>query len=314
VIDVHAHYLPDGYRAALLSTGYGEPDGMPQVPEWSATEHLAMMGRLGIDTALLSISSPGVQLGESVNATDLAREVNEEGHRLTVDHPDRFGLLASLPLPDVDAAMAEIAYCCDRLSVAGFTSLTNVDGRYLGDPDFTGVLDELDRRNARLFVHPTSPPCWQQTSFARPRPMLEFLFDTTRAIVDLVLTGAIAKHPNLEVIVPHAGAVLPLVADRVAAFSLVLQVDPVVDVQRDLGRLHYDLAGFPVPRQLEALLTVTERDHLHYGSDYPFTPEFVVSIARDRLAEPEGLLADLRANTERLFPAFSQAQRSQEPR
>jgi predicted TIM-barrel fold metal-dependent hydrolase len=286
---------------------------MPQIPQWSAAEHLAVMDRLGIETALLSISSPGVQLGGPIDAVELARAVNESGHRLAVEHPGRFGLLASLPLPDVGAAIAEIAHCCDDLDVAGFTALTNIDGRYLGDPEFTPVFDELDRRNARLFIHPTSPPCWQQTSFERPRPMLEFLFDTTRAVVDLVLSGVIAKHPNLEVIVPHAGAVLPLVSDRVAAFSLLLQVDPAVDVQRDLARLHYDLAGFPVPRQLDSLLTITAREHLHYGSDYPFTPEFVVEIARDRLAEQADLLTSLRANTQLLFPHLSSST-SQEPR
>jgi hypothetical protein len=94
---------------------------------------------------------------------------------------------------------------------------------------------------------------------------------------------------------------------------LLLQVDPAVDVQRDLARLHYDLAGFPVPRQLDSLLTITAREHLHYGSDYPFTPEFVVEIARDRLAEQADLLTSLRANTQLLFPHLSSST-SQEPR
>ena len=305
MIDVHAHYVPDSYRAALLANGHGEPDGFPQIPAWSAEEHVAAMDRLGIATSLLSISSPGVHFGDGATAVDLAREVNEAGRRTTVDHPGRFGLLASLPLPDVDAALAEIAYCCDRLDVAGFAVLTNVGGTYLGDPAFAPVFRELDRRNARLFIHPTSPPCWEHTSFGRPRPMLEFFFDTTRTIVDLVLNGTIAKHPGVEVIVPHAGATLAMVADRVAVFSLLLEVDPAVDVHRDLSRLHFDLAGFPLPRQLDALLTLTTRQHLHYGSDYPFTPEFAAAMAAERLAEQPGLLAALRANTERLFPTIS---------
>jgi predicted TIM-barrel fold metal-dependent hydrolase len=138
--------------------------------------------------------------------------------------------------------------------------------------------------------------------------MLEFLLDTTRAVVDLVLGGVVAGHPGIELIVPHAGAALPMVADRVGIFSLLLDVDPSVDVLRDLGRLHFDLAGFPIPRQLDALLTLTTLDHLHYGTDYPFTPEFAAEAARDRLgevADPSGLLDLLRANTERLFPALA---------
>ena len=210
---------------------------------------------------------------------DLAREVNEDGRRAVVDHPGRFGLFASLPLPDVDAAIAEIAYCCDRLDVAGFALLTNIGGTYLGDQAFEPVFRELDRRGARLFIHPTSPACWEHTSLGRPRPMLEFFFDTTRAVVDLVLNGTVAHHPEIEFLIPHAGATLPMVADRVSVFSLLLAVDPAVDVLRDLGRLHFDLAGFPLPRQLDALLTLTTLEHLHYGSDYPFTPEFVAAMA-----------------------------------
>jgi predicted TIM-barrel fold metal-dependent hydrolase len=131
--------------------------------------------------------------------------------------------------------------------------------------------------------------------------MLEFFFDTTRAVVDLVLNGTIARSPNLEVIVPHAGATLPLVADRVSAFAFLLA--PEVDVPRDLGRLHFDLAGFAVPRQLDALLTLTTLDHLHYGSDFPFTPEFVVAAAAERIDGVDALVDALRSNTARLFPA-----------
>ena len=304
-IDVHAHYLPPPYRAALVAAGHGHPDGFPHVPDWSAEEHLAVMDRLGIATSLLSVSSPGVHFGDAAAARDLAREVNEIGRRAVVDHPGRFGLLASLPLPDVDATVAEIAHCRDRLDVDGFALLTNVGGTYLGDPSLEPVFRELDRRRARVFIHPTSPACWQQTSLGRPRPMLEFLFDTTRAVVNLVLSGTIARHTGLEIIVPHAGATLPMIVDRVGVFSRLLEVDPSVDVLRDVARLHYDLAGFPVPRQLDALLTITTLEHLHYGSDYPFTPEFAVAMAAERLAAagdpPGSLIGALRSNTERLF-------------
>ena len=133
-LDVHAHYLPEPYRRALGDAGHSQPDGMPQIPAWSAEEHVALMDRLGIATSLLSVSSPGVHLTTTQAATrDLAREVNEAGRRAVVDHPDRFGLLGSLPLPDVDAAIAEIAHCVDTLHVDGFVLLTNVGGTYLGD-------------------------------------------------------------------------------------------------------------------------------------------------------------------------------------
>jgi predicted TIM-barrel fold metal-dependent hydrolase len=310
-LDVHAHYLPEPYRQVLERTGHTHPDGMPQIPVWSAGEHVALMDRLGVATALLSVSSPGVHVEGDAAASDLARAVNDAGRRAVVDHPGRFGLFGSLPLPDVDAAIAEIAYCCDELDVDGFVMLTSVDGTYLGDAAWDAAFAELDRRGARVLIHPTSPVCWERTSLGRPRPMLEFLFDTTRAVVNLVLTGTIARYPNLRVIVPHAGATLPVICDRVAGFAILLGVDPAVDVLRDLASLHFDLAGTPIPRQLDALLAITTLEHLHYGSDYPFTPDFVVALAGERLdgaGDPPGSLNDvLRANSERLFPRLAAA-------
>jgi 6-methylsalicylate decarboxylase len=301
--DVHAHYIPDGYRVALERAGHDHPDGMPWIPEWSAEAHVEAMNRLGIATSLLSVSSPGVHLGDGASTVDLAREVNEDGRRAVVDHPGRFGLLASLPLPDINASIAEIAYCCDHLSVNGFVLLTNVGGMYVSDPSFEPVFHELNRRGARVLLHPTSPACWESTSFERPRPMLEFLFDTTRAVVDLVLNGSVARYHDLTLIVPHAGATLPLVADRVSTFARLLA--PAVDVLGDLGRLQYDLAGNAVPRQLEALLSLTTLDHLHYGSDFPFTPEPVIAAAAESIDGVDSLIDTLRSNTARLFASHA---------
>ena len=297
---MHAHYLPDGYRAALERAGHHHPDGMPWIPEWSAGTHVEVMNRLGIATSILSVSSPGVHLGDGVTTVDLAREVNEDGRRAVIDHPGRFGLLASLPLPDIDASIAEIAYCCDRLNVDGFVLLTNIGGMYVSDPSLEPVFRELNRRGARVLLHPTSPPCWEHISFERPRPMLEFLFDTTRAVVDLVLNGTVARYPELTLIIPHAGATLPLVADRVSSFARLLAPD--VDVFGDLGRLQFDLAGSAVPRQLDALLTLTTLEHLHYGSDLPFRPEPVAAAAAENIDGVDSLLDALRTNTARLFP------------
>jgi predicted TIM-barrel fold metal-dependent hydrolase len=310
-LDVHAHHLPPSYRAALERAGCSQPDGMPQIPEWSAEQHVALMDRLGIDTSLLSVSTPGVHLDTDAAAIDLAREVNEAGRRAVVDHPGRFGLLGSLPLPDVDASIAEIDHCIAQLDVDGFVLLTNIGGTYLGDPSWEPIYRELDRRGLPVLVHPTSPVCWEHTSLGRPRPMLEFLFDTTRAVVNMVLNGTVARHPNLRLIVPHAGATLPVIADRVALFSLVIVDDPDVDVLRDLASLHFDLAGTPIPRQLDALLAITTLEHLHYGSDFPFTPDFVATLADERLESagdpPGSLIASLRANTARLFPRLAEA-------
>jgi 6-methylsalicylate decarboxylase len=238
------------------------------------------------------VSSPGV-LGD----VDLAQAVNDAGRKAVVDHPGRFGLLASLPLPDVDATVAEIGRSLDELQADGFVLLTNVAGTYVSDPSFEPVWRELDRRRARVLLHPTSPACWEHTSFGRARPMVEFLFDTTRTVVDLILGGTLARHPNVQLIIPHAGATLPLLADRVAAVAAFFEPD--ADVGGGLARLHYDLAGLTMPLHLDALRTIAPAEHFHYGSDWPFTPEPVVAAAAERL---EPLTDELRTNTEQLFP------------
>ncbi len=283
--------------------GHAEPDGFPILPEWSAAAHLAAMDRLGIARSLLSVSSPGVHLDDDVAATVArCRTVNLEGQRAVAAHPDRFGLLASLPLPDVEAAVAEVAVAADHLGADGFVLLTNVAGRYPADDAFEPVWQALADRRALVLLHPTSPPCWQHTALGRPRPMMEFLFDTTRAVVDLILAGVLHRHPGVRLVVPHAGAVLPIVAERVASFARFLAPD--ADVAATVGRLHYDLAGNVTPETLAALRAIAPVSNLHYGSDYPFTPEPVAAAALERLDQLAGdLVGGLTANTRALLRA-----------
>jgi 6-methylsalicylate decarboxylase len=158
-IDVHSHFLPDFYREAATAAGHAQPDGIAELPAWTAAGHVAVMDRLGIATSLLSVSSPGVHFGDDGAARDLARQVNEEGRHAMEAYPGRFGLLAALPAPDVDGSIAEIRYCYDHLGVDGIALLTNAGGTYLGDPALEPIFDELDRHRARVFVHPTSPAC-----------------------------------------------------------------------------------------------------------------------------------------------------------
>jgi hypothetical protein len=122
-LDVHAHFVPEAYRAALESAGHSQPDGFPFIPAWTAASHVELLDRVGIATALLSISSPGVHLGDDDSARRLARAVNEAGREAADAHPGRFGLLAALPLPDVDGALAEIRYAFDELGERLFPSL-----------------------------------------------------------------------------------------------------------------------------------------------------------------------------------------------
>jgi predicted TIM-barrel fold metal-dependent hydrolase len=294
LLDVHAHYVTDRYAESCRAAGHGQPDGMPRLPGWSAEAALAVMAKAGVAAAVLSVSSPGVHFGDDAlagnpPARDLARHVNDSGARAVARWPDRFGLSAVLPLPDVDGALAELTRAYDQLNTDAVALLTNYHGRYLADPAFGPVLAALDERAAVVTLHPTAPPGWERTALGRPRPMIEFLFDTTRCVVDLASTGTLARYPRIRWIVPHAGAVLPALAHRVAGMSALTGVP--VDLPTILGGLYYDLAGVPLPVALDGLLAVAGTDRLLFGSDFPFTPAATVAHLAAELRRAPALRA-----------------------
>ena len=137
---------------------------------------------------------------------------------LTRDNPERFGHFASLPLPDVPGALDELGYALDELDCDGITIETDSAGRYLGDDRYEPLYRELNWRRATVFVHPTSPPCAEAIALGRPRPMLEFIFETTRAVSDLVFTGMLVRYPDIGWVFTHGGGAPPLLADRMELF------------------------------------------------------------------------------------------------
>ncbi|GJF30580.1 amidohydrolase [Kitasatospora sp. NE20-6] len=276
LIDVHAHFVTDGYTAAAKAAGHTHPDGMPGWPDWSPEAHLDLMDRHGIRTSVLSVSSPGVHFGDDPAARALSREVNDFAAQVRDRHPTRFGHFASLPLPDVEGALHELAHALDVLGADGVAVETNHHGVYLGDPRNEPLWAELDRRRATVFVHPTSPPHADAVSLGRPRPMLEFLFDSARAASDLVLGGVLTRYPGIRWVLTHGGGALPLLADRMELFRTGMagaDHDPdTPTVQEQLRTLWYDTAGTPFPRQVPALLAAFGPDRILYGSDYCWTP------------------------------------------
>ncbi|MGP3961005.1 amidohydrolase family protein [Nonomuraea sp. 3N208] len=313
-VDVHAHFVTDSYVRQASAAGHERPDGMAPWPSWSAKEHLALMDRHEIATALLSISSPGVHFGDDAAARRLAREVNEYTAELARDHPGRFGSFVALPLPDVDGTLDEITYAFDHLDADGVALMTNTHGVYLGDQRLEPVFAELGRRHAVVFLHPTSPPSWEQTALGRPRAMVEYIFDTARTVADLLMEGVLARHSGLQVIVPHGGGALPVLADRITEFTKLFlppHQSAATDVVEQLRRFSYDMAGTAFPRQIPALLGLVDPDRLLFGSDYCWTPPPVTDahVAAIDAAEPPLPGSTWRslttANARRLFPRLA---------
>lgn len=319
-IDVHHHYVPPKYRSALEAAGQGKPSGMPGIPQWNVDMGLGMMDRLGIASAVMSVVN-GVHFGNDAAARELSRYVNEEGAKAVAAHPTRFGLFATLPLPDVGGSLREIEYAFDTLKADGVVLSSNYSGMYLGDARFRPVFDELNRRKATVFLHPFNPHCPCCTDPAAlqspgyPYPMLEFMFETTRTVFNMVLSGTLSERPDLKVIVPHAGATIPVLAERVSVVAGMLKLgkpQSPEQFRQALRGLYFDLAGWPEPVGLDALMAVADPAHILYGSDWPYTPEpFGAELAqqldRSRRVPPALHRAFMRDNALALFPRFANA-------
>lgn len=278
--DVHAHFLTDEYVGAAVAAGIEHPDGMPVWPSWSIDQQLALMQDNRIRHAVLSVSSPGLAFA-GADATALARHVNDFAARTVTAHPERFSFFASLPLPDVDAAVREAARVIDRHAAAGVVLMSNTCGQYLGDPALDPLWDCLDERRSVVFVHPTSPPDTDAVSLGRPRPMIEFMFETTRTMTDLIFAGVVARYPHIRFLVPHCGAALPLLAARIEQFRSLWPAPDggppgPLTTETQLRHFWFDLAGYPMPTQARVLREVVGSERILYGSNFCWTPEFAV--------------------------------------
>jgi len=284
-IDVHQHLLPAAYVEALNASGVSTAGGIP-LPPWSPEAALETMDQLGIATGILSISSPGVHFGDDAAARTLARSCNEFSAGLVADNPQRFGGFAILPMPDVDGSLDELTYALDELRLDGVVLMTShADGRYLGDPTLDPILEELNRRCAVVFVHPTLPP-GPSSSVTIPGFAAEFVFDTSRAIANLVWTGAAERFPDIRFIFAHAGGTAPFLAWR---WSL-LDTSPQMKERAPRGFLHYlqrfyyDTALSGSDYALAALAKLVPTEQILFGSDYPFAPALVGAAAAKGVA------------------------------
>ncbi|BBX87622.1 amidohydrolase family protein [Mycolicibacterium aubagnense] len=308
LVDVHAHFLTDEYVDAAIAAGIEHPDGMPQWPSWSAEQHLSLMQDNGIRHAILSLSSPGVSFAGTANDPALARHVNDFAARAVAAHPERFSFFASLPLPDVDAAINEAIRATDVHGAAGVVLMSNSGGRYLGDDSLAPLWKCLDKRQSIVFVHPTSPPDAQATTLGRPAPMLEFMFETTRTITDLIFASVMSRYPHIRFLIPHCGAALPLLAARIELFRGLWpapngDAPGPLTTAAQLQRMWFDTAGHPLPTQASVLRDVVGSHRILYGSDYCWTPAFAVGQQIAALdADPEiDWRAVTSANTEQFL-------------
>jgi len=275
LIDVHHHILPTGYLAVARDRiiAQGQKYLPATVLEWTPENSLAEMDRVGVATAIVSISTPGVWFGGVEADRRLARECNEYAAGLVRQYPGRFGFFAAVSLPDIDGSLGEITYALDVLKADGIGLMTSYGDQWPGDPKFAPVFEELNRRSTVVYIHPTGPNCCRELIPYVPYVMTELPHDTTRAITSLLFAGAFAKFRNVRFVFSHAGGTLPMVAGRIARQGKAIPefADKVPNgVDYELKRLYYEIAGSANRPAIAALTNLVPTSQILFGSDYPW--------------------------------------------
>jgi len=261
-IDTHHHFTVPKLITESVAKGVNQAG----LQDWTPQKSIEQMDKGGVATSILSISDPGVWFGDNAAARALARECNDYAAKVIKDYPGRFGLFATLPLPDVEGALREIEYAFDTLKADGACVLSSYLGKYLGNPTFAPVMDELNRRKAVVFCHPFCAACGTQTVLGDGQNRgVEFVFDTTRTIVSLLSSATVARCPDIRFIWSHGGGTVPYITSRLAGVAQQLPKGLIYKLQK----FYYDTAQAFNPYTLPSFKKLVPASHILFGTDFP---------------------------------------------
>jgi predicted TIM-barrel fold metal-dependent hydrolase len=310
IIDVHHHFMSQAYLDAVGIERAASPGSAGHVDPWTAELSLEFMDKAGIEAAVLSVSAPGIDMASPEQTARLARECNEAQAVMVREHPRRLAFLAILPLPDIDASLREAEHAFDMLGADGVVLMSNYSGEYIGSPKFWPLFEELDRRKAVAFVHPTLPHNYRGFPGVSLSTM-EFPYDTGRAIMSMLYYGTPEKFPAVRMVWSHAGGAMPYLAGRTAALS---QRNKEFRLSGDrlfpaMARFFYDVTQSLSAPTFAALRALCPFQHILFGSDCPFAREPQVravlsELDRLQLQPVERAMIE-RDNALALFPRFA---------
>ncbi|CAM6108825.1 unnamed protein product [Calypogeia fissa] len=268
-VDVHAHFIPPFYQDIVLERNLTA--GGTATPNWSAIQLVEEQAKFNVKTSVLSISVPGVSFFEPhevAERRELARRVNEFGHNVSVEYPNRLEFFATLPLPDVEGAVDEAIHCLDVLKAAGVALFGNSNGVYLGNPDLDPLMEVLNDRNAVAFVHPNL--LYQdEDETGIPGPVLDFLLDTSRVATNLVVRNVTGRYPKIKWILAHSGGFIPFAAGRISLmYSQNLPNTTREDLLQRLKIFNVEIS-FTDASQLPSVLDFFTAEKMLLGSDSP---------------------------------------------
>jgi predicted TIM-barrel fold metal-dependent hydrolase len=304
-IDMHHHFAPPAWVADVR----GRPLLQPANTRWTPEQSIDDMDRGGVAAAVVSITNPGIWFGDANQTRRLARACNEYGATLVQQHPTRFGLFASLPLPDVDATLNEVEYAFDTLKADGVGLLTSYGDTWLGNRAYRPVMEELNRRKAVVAVHPTAANCCRNLEYApgvAPGSM-EYGTDTTRAIMGVAFSGDAARFRDIRFIWSHAGGTVPFLAGRIEGASGNAKEALPNGFTSELKKFYYDLAGAANRGAIASLLQLVATTQIVFGTDFPpggTSAAVAKTLADIGMFSESDLRAIDRENALRLLPRF----------
>jgi predicted TIM-barrel fold metal-dependent hydrolase len=313
LVDTHHHYYPreiiDAWQGYMTRNSDGRLQ--PNVANWAPAASLEEMDKSGVATSILSLASiPGVWFGlDTADMRRMSRLCNEFAAKMVQDQPGRYGLFAALPMPDVDGSLEEIGYAFDTLKADGINLSTSFGDKWPGDSAYRPVFEELNRRKAVVFFHPYAPNCCGALNSGVPPGILEFPYDTGRAITSLLLSGSLARLRDIRWLFSHGGGVMPMLAGRIAFFAGARK--DIGDIAPDgvlaeLQRLYYDTANAAWPTSMAGLLKMVPPSQVVFGTDFPYVP---TALQADALGKnglsTEALAAIQRDNATRLIPRLA---------
>jgi len=314
-IDVHHHFVPAEFVAHLARTTPHWTGG-PPIPNWNLDIGRETMERNGIATAIAS-PVPHVHWGDLAAAQHWARYLNEFAARAIHDDPMHFGGLATLPLPDTQAACRELEYALDELKLDGVIVFSNSRGIYLGDARFAPLFEELERRRAVVFIHPNMSPDPTAHKLGLPDALIDFVADTTRAVAQMHYSNRFALTPNVKYIIAHAGGTIPYLAGR---FRIVdeMKVMPGGEARgtaaETFRRLYWDTAASWSDPVINMLRATVGLDRVLFGTDFPYLRRDLAIAGAGELRRTPAIdeaeyKAVLGGNALQLFPRLAMRQR-----
>jgi predicted TIM-barrel fold metal-dependent hydrolase len=300
-IDTHHHFSAPGFIAAITA----RKTNQRPMEQWTPSKSIEDMDKSGVATAMISKSEPSVWFGDNEAARKLARDCNDYGARLMADHPGRFGMFSTVPLPDVDGCLHEIEYCLDTLKADGVCMMTSYQGKYPGDPAFAPVMSELSRRKAVVFFHPVKAECCKDLQPELAPALIELGTDTTRAIASLIFDGTASRYPDIRFIFSHGGGTMPYLMTRFEALASRPDIAKRLPngLLYEVQKMYYDTASMYGPYPWPTILKLVSVSHILFGTDFPFlSAEAVAKGLSEAGLKASDLQAIERENALELFP------------